>query len=415
MRKKRTTVVGILIVLCAVALAQAGVGESAVITLVFPHGARFCTMGEAGVALADDEHAMFSNPAGLGIQQDRWKYGAATWFYEPLLPAFGIRDLWHTAVAGVYQPPWPGTNWGTFGIDLNYINMGVNQWYDELGRETGSARSREWILSISRGAPILNLENHFWGVSAKVGRSMLAPGLGTGGEGTATVLAADLGYLWRFGPGFSFGTTATNMGPSVFYISEEDSDPIPFNIRLGAAYVDTIRVGDWPVLSLAVVVDTYREFVKTYPDREPDPFYKALFTSLDESFKEEFSEVQWGWGMEVEAFETVALRTGFLYDWVGERYELEFGFGIKAFNHIQFDWGYIHSPEGMLKTVLKVFDPDKTGATGARHGQWRVSLSVIKAFKWTREDLIPLNFDKAPFAPPSQPQPHLRIVPHTAP
>ena len=39
--------------------------KSAVITLVFPSGARSLAMGEVGTALADDEQAAFYNPAGL--------------------------------------------------------------------------------------------------------------------------------------------------------------------------------------------------------------------------------------------------------------------------------------------------------------------------------------------------------------
>src|SRR5271157_5092280 len=42
------------------------IGQSAVITLVFPPGARATGLGEAFVGLADDANATFFNPAGLG-------------------------------------------------------------------------------------------------------------------------------------------------------------------------------------------------------------------------------------------------------------------------------------------------------------------------------------------------------------
>ena len=45
---------------------QAAVGESAVITLIFPPGARATALGEAFTGLSDDANATFYNPAGLG-------------------------------------------------------------------------------------------------------------------------------------------------------------------------------------------------------------------------------------------------------------------------------------------------------------------------------------------------------------
>ena len=39
---------------------------------------------------------------------------------------------------------------------------------------------------------------------------------------------------------------------------------------------------------------------------------------------------------------------------------------------MNFDWSYIYSPEGFLKGILQDINPNKTGATGARNGQWRV-------------------------------------------
>ncbi|MBD3391634.1 MAG: hypothetical protein GF418_06260, partial [Chitinivibrionales bacterium] len=71
-------------------------------------------------------------------------------FYEPILPAFGITDLWHIYSAYVL----PTEDWGTIGISFNYLNFGVNTWTDELGRELGEARSWEGVLGISYGLPI---------------------------------------------------------------------------------------------------------------------------------------------------------------------------------------------------------------------------------------------------------------------
>ncbi|GBU22564.1 hypothetical protein R80B4_02474 [Fibrobacteres bacterium R8-0-B4] len=52
---------------CLFAVEEASaIGQSAVVTLGFPVGARPTAMGEAFTGLANDANAIFYNPAGLG-------------------------------------------------------------------------------------------------------------------------------------------------------------------------------------------------------------------------------------------------------------------------------------------------------------------------------------------------------------
>ena len=93
----------ILIALFATAQCAFPIGQSAVITLVFPPGARSLGMGEVGTALADDEDVLYYNPAGLGMQNNRWHGGATTDFYQQLLP---VGRRLSTGVVGVGRV-WP--------------------------------------------------------------------------------------------------------------------------------------------------------------------------------------------------------------------------------------------------------------------------------------------------------------------
>lgn len=63
----------ILWIVSTAAYTIAAVGESSVITLVFPHSARSYAMGEVGVALADHDDIAYWNPAGLGVKNSRWE------------------------------------------------------------------------------------------------------------------------------------------------------------------------------------------------------------------------------------------------------------------------------------------------------------------------------------------------------
>jgi hypothetical protein len=362
------------------------VGQSAVITLVFPSGARSLAMGEVGTALADDEQVLYYNPAGLGMSNYRFRGGSYTNSYEQLLPAFHIRDLWHVHLAGCYQPP--ASVWGGFAADLNFINFGINQMTDEQGREIARYRSFEGVGAIGWGFNLVDagIKNHFWGIGLKLLYSALAPGYGTGTEGIASSFAADVGYIWRFLPFMRFGLTFANMGPSVYYIDRSEADPIPFTINLALAYQDEFFIGNFKLLKLSSEIRADREVVKTYPDRQPDPFWKAIYTDLvndpDMTTGEEFEETNWHLGFESTFANTFSVRNGFLFDMAGKRFETHFGIGVRIYDHFQWDFSTIYSPEGYLKGFYGL--PE--GSNGSRHGQYHLTFTFLRMGNWSPHD-----------------------------
>lgn len=292
--------------------------------------------------------------------------------FEPLLPAFGISDLWHLYGAFVF----PTTDWGTIGLSINYINMGENELYDALGKTRGTVRSWEGIFGLSYGLPIK--DDFSLGINAKFVVSALAPGLGKKGDGVGQTFAIDAAILKRnlFFENFDLGFMMQNMGPAIFYIDRTSLDPIPFTLRLGLAY----HALQTPIHDMTVLLDMHKEVVKNYfGDKDPDNFLEAIKNDLiaddDEDLAYEFQEINYNLGLEYWYAQFLALRTGLLIDYIGERYEWTFGVGIK-YGTLCFDWSYIYSPEGFMKGILKSFNDEKTGATGARHGQWRTSFLV---------------------------------------
>jgi hypothetical protein len=360
------------------------VGQSSAITLVFPSGARSLSMGEVGTALGDYEDVLFYNPAGLGIDNRRWKGGAAAISYEQLLPAFKIPDLWHMNIAGCFQPGM--ATFGGFGINWNYINFGLNTSTDEQGREIAQFRSYEYVLTGGWGFSFeeIGIKGHYWGVGLKYVLSALAPGYGPGNEGIGSSYAVDVGYIWRFLPFMRLGLTFANMGPNIFYISRDQADPIPFTVNLALAYKDKFNIADLPVLEACAELRADREIVKNYPDRQPDPFYKAIFTGLfndtSQTVAQKFEEINWHLGCEVSFARIVSLREGLLIDPAGRRFEHHFGFGLSAYDHFQWDFSFIYSPEGYMKGLF----PE--GSTGARNGQCNFTFTFFRMFNWSKAD-----------------------------
>lgn len=371
-RYNRLTIL-VIILVCLCANTLFAVGEAAVITLVFPYGARTNAMGEVGVALADDESAMFWNPAGLGIgNQERWRGGAVSHYWGPVLPAFGLSDLWHLMpLAGSYQysaqiDSSTYKNYG-FGAYVNYLNSGVREWSDELSRRLGQAYSYELVADISYGMNIFSRAygEHALGVSLKSINSALTPG-DEGNKGVGRDICLDAGYLYVFPFHLRLGFTAANMGPSIKYITREDADPLPFTLRMGIAYKNEWASVDKYIASLAAEIDAGREFVRHPIGEPPDPFYKALISDMGHP-----DEIVYNAGVEGRFIRSFAARAGVLIDRVGSRTELHLGCGGSAFNHFTLDWYYIHSPQRSI----------------ARDRQWGVSLSFFNVGFWRKGDL----------------------------
>ena len=285
-------------------------------------------------------------------------------FYEQILPALGMTDLWHGFPAVVI----PTEEWGTLAFSVNYINMGDNEQWDELEVYLGKARAWEGVFSLSYGFPVR--EDLSLGLNAKYVYSVLDSRSG----GTGQTFAIDAGVLKRnfLVDKLDIGFMLQNMGPSIYYMTPEEADPIPFSLRLGLAY-RPIRT---PFHELTLVFDAYREVVKNEYGKSPDPFWVALWTGMlnndSTKFKEEIQEINVSLGMEYLYADFMALRLGFLGDYLGERFELSMGLGVKYAN-MNFDFSYIHSPEGFMGGVVRAMDKNKSGASGVRDGQWRLS------------------------------------------
>jgi hypothetical protein len=284
-------------------------------------------------------------------------------FYEQLLPAFKIADLWHIYLAGVL----PTEDWGTIGILVNFINFGLNTSTDEQGREIAQFRSWEGVFGLSYG--LLLAQDLSAGINIKYAHSALAPGYGPGDEGIGRTMAIDAAILKRnlFIKNFDVGFHLQNMGPSIFYISREEADPIPFTVRLGLSYKPIQN----PFFDLRLLLDVDREIVKNYIDKRPDPFYVAIWTGLlgdtTMTLRQKLEEVNLHAGLELWYANLLAIRLGHLFDYAGRRFELTVGLGIRYAN-LNFDWSFIYSPEGFMKGIVQ------DGSNGSRHGQWRMSL-----------------------------------------
>jgi hypothetical protein len=126
-------IVAVCLIALPASLQGASVSQATLLFLKIAPGARPSGMGEAFVAIADDASATWWNPAGQAFQRGH----ELTMMYVRWLPQFNLSDLYYAFLSGVYEVP----EWGTFGANLMFLNLGETERRDENNRDLGKFSS----------------------------------------------------------------------------------------------------------------------------------------------------------------------------------------------------------------------------------------------------------------------------------
>jgi ligand-binding sensor domain-containing protein len=296
---------------------------------------------------------------GAGVERYHMAKTQVGFFYETLLPALNLDDLYHAYMAATF----PIEEWGTVGGFVNYVSFGKNLTTgDEGGQSTFNAY--ELVAGVTY-ATRLNKDAGL-GINAKFIYSALSRGVTSSGEktdGIAASYAVDAGFLQKNLLGvndLSFGLMMQNMGPAVFYVDQAQSDPIPFTWKVGLAYALINR----PNHKLVVAADLNREaFYREPGNDQAEPFWIGSWKAITSPggsggvWEENIRQTVYNTGAEYVYANVVAVRSGYLLDITGERRELDIGLGFMLSDILQIDGTFIRS-----------FD------NGIRNGQQRYSM-----------------------------------------
>ncbi len=334
LKRLRYLIVALFVLAMIVPSARAAsVSQAGVLFLKIHPGARPGGMGETFVALADDATGTWWNPAGLA-----WaKHNEITLMHSNWLPQFKFSDLYYDFLSYVHLVP----EWGTFGANVIFLNLGESIRTDETGRQLGTFNSYELAVTGSYGSFVS--DNMSLGVNMRFIYSNLSP-VGAGsekGSGTANSVGVDVGWLWKtpFMKNLSFGANLSNMGPKVAYIDRAQADPLPTNLKVGFAY----HIFKSPYNTLTLVGDVDKELVYLNEDGESDPFYLAMVRAWgDGPF---FGTLIYHTGLEYWYSDLVALRVGYWNDELGQVKPITFGASLK-YSLYRFDFSYVSAGEG---------------------------------------------------------------------
>ena len=352
--------------------------STAVPFLLIAPDSRAGGMGETGGGLADNGAAIFWNPAGLAfLRGSEIQITHSNW-----LPQFHLDLFYDYATYRTYLDDLDGAIFAS----ITYMNFGEFVRTGEGSPEPiGTFRSFDAAATIGYATTL----GKDWGLgfNFRVIHSRLSekPTGQEQGTGVATTVSFDLATMYRpeaLDNRFSVGLNISNMGPKIYYIDQEQADPLPTNMRLGFAG----RLWEDDFNSLTLTADFTKLLVtKRDSTTDSDPFYEALFTSWtdDGSFKEELKQIVSSFGMEYWYGQPgdfmFAARAGYFYEdpHYGNRKFVTFGASIR-YDIYQFDFSY-------LSTTL---------AGGDENHPLGETLRFTVAFKWGEQNETVRGFPK---------------------
>lgn len=312
----------VLAAIAIVAAAQAAYGQVSIggaQSLYIQPGARPAGMGDCYVALAADASACSWNPAGLAFLTEQYNF---TLMHTQLVPDWD--DVYYEYAA--YAQRVEGL--GTIGASVIYLTYGTQIATDPDSPDPiGEFNSYEVIPGIAYGTTIGG--KFALGLNLKFVHVDLAPAEFTQDQqkGAGSTFAADFGALYRMQDGrLSFGGALQHLGPRIAYIDEEQSDPLPRNLKLGASYY--------------LLADEMNSLIVS------GEFNKSLV--IVEDIGDPSVGVILGAGAEYQYLNLFAARAGYVYDEDGEVKGFSFGLGLK-YKALAFDAASVPQAEGLKR------------------------------------------------------------------
>lgn len=286
-----------------------GPGTTGAQFLKIDPAARPLGMGGAYSAVIDDSNAVFYNPAGIARQQEKEISGTYLKYFQ---------EINYGSIAGVM--PVKGN---VFGMGINYLGVsdipkrGLDDVSDPEGDDDPADTFGAMDTAISVAFARKNafpkvLEDLDLGANLRFIYQTID-------EESAFSMMLDLGSYYPISTKLAFALNIQNIGMNVKY--KDDSDPLPLNIKAGAAYK--------PLKGLTIACDI-NEYI------------------IDELFYASIGAEYWIKGI-------VGLRAGYKYgydtDSLGENVGLAGGVG---FRYIGLGLDYTFAPFGELGDTHRV-------------------------------------------------------------
>lgn len=317
--------------------------------------ARAAGMGDVGVATDPDVNAQYWNPAKYPFNISR---AGVSLNYTPWLRRL-VNDMYLANLTGFYRIG----NYSAVSTSLRYFNMGEVE-LPHSGSTGAIPTIHPHEMSFDVGYALMLSERFSIAAAVRYIHSDLTYDYSDATQ-PGSAFAADLALYYQnyvtMGQRecqLGLGMNISNIGSKINFSSDDNSEFIPTNLRLGGALM--VPIDEYNCFSVAV--DANKLLVPTRPiqrDNElPADFDNRLqrdyydvssingifksFSDAPGGLKEELQEVAWSLGGEYVYHDQFAVRAGYHHESAnkGNRKYLTLGAGFKT-HGIALDAGYL--------------------------------------------------------------------------
>ena len=317
--------------------------------------ARAAGMGDVGVATDPDVNAQYWNPAKYPFNISR---AGVSLNYTPWLRRL-VNDMYLANLTGFYRIG----NYSAVSTSLRYFNMGEVE-LPHSGSTGAIPTIHPHEMSFDVGYALMLSERFSIAAAVRYIHSDLTYDYSDATQ-PGSAFAADLALYYQnyvtMGQRecqLGLGMNISNIGSKINFSSDDNSEFIPTNLRLGGALM--VPIDEYNRFSVAV--DANKLLVPTRPiqrDNElPADFDKRLqhdyydvssingifksFSDAPGGLKEELQEVSWSLGGEYVYHDQFAVRAGYHHESAnkGNRKYLTLGAGFKT-HGIALDAAYL--------------------------------------------------------------------------
>lgn len=201
--------------------SYAGSGTTAANFLKFAISAREAALAGAYTSLANDSASLFANPAGLNaLSGKELSLGFTSYLQDSKI---GILSY-----SAKYKGSRIGLGFSAYGID-GIERRGLTDISGIMG-QLGSFSAADMAFYISYAKPDAVrsfIDDTDVGISLKLINSRID-------DSSAFAIAGDFGFIHHYNEYLNLSLVFANLGTQLKY--EEQSDPLPLNLRLGASY-----------------------------------------------------------------------------------------------------------------------------------------------------------------------------------
>jgi hypothetical protein len=352
--------------------------------------ARAAGMGDVGAATTPDANSTYWNPAKLAFLENDFGGSLA---YTPWLRNL-VNDMSLSYLTGYMKID----KNSTFGININYFDLGYIQFTNDQGITTGDYYSKEFSAAASYGRKLS--QNLSVGVSLRLIRSNLTgnqvingistkPGASAAGDVSIYRAPKNTGkpLTWAWGANIS------NLGGKINYGGSGGKYFIPTNFRIGT----TANLKKSAFNRFAFSLDMNKLMIPTPPQldntgkiikgkdiNEGSALGRIFgsFADAPDGFGEELKEMTWSLGAEYSYKEQIKFRAGYFYENPdkGGRTYFTTGIGANLNDTYLFDFAYL-------------FQPSQAGNTNPLNNTLRLTIGINLNPKNKKTDINDSNLN----------------------